>query len=185
MWRFALLGSKVSMGGGSSEFFQVPGPLYREKGIYDESHLVSLSASLYLVPDPIERDKLGIFQSPSAYMGGELGIFQVQGFFDMFHVFTETSSLWRFSHVPWFSNREAPPPPPEMGLRKILRSDMYIYLYLYLISKFAKHPPPQGKSSTDHRGPTRREADLTPVRTGFELFYRDLEKFRGFFFSIY
>ena len=35
--------------GGSSEFFVVPGPLYGEKGIYDESHL----ASLFYVPEPI------------------------------------------------------------------------------------------------------------------------------------
>ena len=43
--------------GQSWEFFQVPGPLYREKGIYDNSHLES-----------IQRVKLGIFPRPRAYM---------------------------------------------------------------------------------------------------------------------
>ena len=43
-----------------SEFFLVPGHSSRETAIYDDSHLASLGASLYCVPDPIHRVKLGI-----------------------------------------------------------------------------------------------------------------------------
>ena len=38
--------------GCGSEFLQVPGPLYREKGVYDDSHLASLGVSLFQVPEP-------------------------------------------------------------------------------------------------------------------------------------
>ena len=36
----------------SSEFFQFPGPLYREKSLYDDSHLVLLGALLFYFPEP-------------------------------------------------------------------------------------------------------------------------------------
>ena len=40
------------MGGGSSEFFQIPGPIFREINEYDDSHLASFGASLFQVPQP-------------------------------------------------------------------------------------------------------------------------------------
>ena len=40
----------------------------------------------------------------SLYRGGEIGLF------DMFHVFAETSLLWKFSHLPLFLNLRPPPP---------------------------------------------------------------------------
>jgi len=42
------------------EFFKVPVPSYRKKGIYDDSHL-----------KPIEGVKLRIFSSPRAFILGE------------------------------------------------------------------------------------------------------------------
>ena len=61
----------------NSEFIQVSGPLYREKAIYDDSHLTSLNASHFQVPEPIQGVKLGIFLRLRAYMGGGrmVGIF--------------------------------------------------------------------------------------------------------------
>ena len=54
--------------GERSEVLYFPGHLYREKAMYDDSHL----ASLFQVPYPIH---LKFFQAPRAYKGGELGIF--------------------------------------------------------------------------------------------------------------
>ena len=36
-----------SLYGGNMEFFQVPGSLYRERGIYDDLHRASISALLF------------------------------------------------------------------------------------------------------------------------------------------
>ena len=83
----------------------------------------------------------------------------------------------------------SPFPPLEMGLGKILRSD--VYLYLYLISKFAKPPLTlRGRVrliTVDLRDARRTlpqsERDLSSS-TLYTSLYRDLEKFRVFFFSI-
>jgi len=55
--------------GGKLGIFQVPRHLYREKVIYDDSHLALLSPRAYM------RGEIGIFSSPRAYMGGKLEIF--------------------------------------------------------------------------------------------------------------
>ena len=59
---------KQPIWGESSEFFQVPGHSSREKVTYDDSHLASLGASLYSVPEPVQGVKLENFPSPRAYM---------------------------------------------------------------------------------------------------------------------
>ena len=66
----ALLGTRAYMEVGL-EFIQFPGSLCREKVIYDDSHLVSLGASLFQVPKSIQRVKCGIFSSPGDYIMGK------------------------------------------------------------------------------------------------------------------
>ena len=57
-----------SLYGGSLEFFQVPVPSYKAKGINDVSYLTSLGAWLLQVPTLIQGVKLAILLSPRAYL---------------------------------------------------------------------------------------------------------------------
>ena len=46
------------------KFLQDPGPLHREKDIYDDAHLASLGASLFQVPEPMGGGGGEFFQIP-------------------------------------------------------------------------------------------------------------------------
>ena len=68
-----------------SEFFLVPGPSYREKGIYDDSHLASLGASLFYISEFLQgtgREACNEFLlSPGAYIGSVRHYFKSQGLY--------------------------------------------------------------------------------------------------------
>ena len=80
--------------GESLEFFQVPGPLFREKVIYDNSPLALLRASLFQFPEPIQGVKLKIFPSPRAYMKKARNFFNFQGLYTGRKVYMTTRTLF-------------------------------------------------------------------------------------------